>query len=81
MNPHQSCQRMTALTREATAVPDTPHVDGIDRGGPALRLLPLRDACSLVDPGGHVVFQESGRDGRRRCLEFARRHGVLFLLA
>lgn len=48
------------------------HVNG-------LRLQRRGDRCSLVDPSGVSVFSAQGRDARRRCLEFAREHGVLAL--
>jgi hypothetical protein len=42
-----------------------------------LRLLPTGDGWSLVGPEGEVVFQALGVASRRKCLEFARDHGVL----
>ena len=42
-----------------------------------LRLLAGGDGWALMTPEGKVVFHALGTRGRRRCLEFARAHGVL----
>lgn len=44
-----------------------------------MRLLPTDDGWSLVGPDDELVFAARGRRGRRRCLAFARAHGVLRL--
>jgi hypothetical protein len=33
----------------------------------------------LIDPHGEIIFYADGIKGRRECLEYARRHGVLAL--
>lgn len=45
-----------------------------------LTLQPDSDGWSLVAPDGELVFQAPGTRGRRRCLAFARAHGVLTIL-
>jgi hypothetical protein len=42
-----------------------------------LSLQPNGDGWSLVSPNGELVFEAPGTRGRRRCLAFARAHGVL----
>lgn len=44
-----------------------------------LTLRATGDGCALIGPEGDVVFEADGLGGRRACLEFARRHGVLAL--
>lgn len=44
---------------------------------PRLRLRATRRGCALIDPDGEVVFYADGIGGRRKCLEYARQHGVL----
>lgn len=44
-----------------------------------LSLQPDGDGWSLVASDGELVFQAPGTRGRRRCLAFARAHGVLTL--
>ena len=39
------------------------------------------DGWSLLDPSGKLLFSGLGRSSRRRCLEFARSHGVLAVLS
>jgi hypothetical protein len=46
-----------------------------------VRLVQSGEAWSLVSPDGESVFQASGRQARRRCLEFACAEGVLALLS
>lgn len=46
-----------------------------------LRLLPSGDGWSLIGSDGRLVFKALGPRGRRRCLEFARAHGVLALFS
>jgi hypothetical protein len=46
-----------------------------------LRLLPSGEGWSLVGPAGELVFDAPGVRGRRRCLEFARAHGVVAVLS
>jgi hypothetical protein len=36
-----------------------------------------RRGCALIDAHGEVVFYAYGTGGRRKCLEYARQHGVL----
>jgi hypothetical protein len=48
---------------------------------PTLRLMPSGDGWSLVGPGGELVFSALGAQGRRRCLQYARAHGVLAVLS
>jgi hypothetical protein len=36
-----------------------------------------RRGCALIDAHGEVVFYADGTGGRRKCLEYARQHGVL----
>ncbi len=48
---------------------------------PRLRLLPSGDGWSLVGMDGKLVFHALGTKGRRRCLEYAREHGALAVLA
>jgi hypothetical protein len=43
----------------------------------SLRLNADADGWSLAAEGGELVFHSPGIAGRRRCLDFARRHGVL----
>jgi hypothetical protein len=40
-------------------------------------LLPNEDGWSLIEPDGTLLFYAVGTSGRRRCLEYARAHGVL----
>jgi hypothetical protein len=44
-----------------------------------LRLLPSGDGWALVGADGRIAFSALGLSGRRRCLEFARQHGVITL--
>jgi hypothetical protein len=44
-----------------------------------LRLLPSGDGWALVGADGRIAFSALGLSGRRRCLEFAREHGVITL--
>ncbi len=53
--------------------------DSVAVAGSHLTLRTTADGCSLIGPEGEVVFRADGLDGRRACLEFARRHGVLAL--
>ena len=46
-----------------------------------LRLQPNGDGWSLFAPDGELVFEAPGTRGRRRCLAFARAHGVLAILS
>ena len=46
-----------------------------------VRLVQSGEAWSLVSPEGESVFQASGKEARRRCLEFACAEGVLALLS
>jgi hypothetical protein len=46
-----------------------------------VRLVQSGEAWSLVSPDGESVFQASGRQARRRCLEVASAEGVLALLS
>jgi hypothetical protein len=46
-----------------------------------LRLLASGDGWSLLSPDGKLVFHALGVRGRRRCLEFARAHGVLAVIS
>jgi hypothetical protein len=50
----------------------------------AIRRLTLRatgNGWSLLGPRGEEVFHAPGVAGRRKCLEFARDHGVLVVLS
>jgi hypothetical protein len=82
MYPHHSEVSMSSLLHEPDAFTAR---DGVDdesaQHSATLCLRTCRDGCSLVDTGGSVVFEVNGRDGRRRCLEFARRAGVLVVLS
>lgn len=49
--------------------------------GHRLILLPTGDGWSLVGPNGELAFHGLGTAGRRECLEFAREHGVLWVLS
>jgi hypothetical protein len=46
-----------------------------------LSLQPNGDGWSLVAPNGELVFEAPGTRGRRRCLAFARAHGVLAIFS
>jgi hypothetical protein len=46
-----------------------------------LSLQPNGDGWSLVAPNGELVFEAPGTRGRRRCLAYARAHGVLTILS
>jgi hypothetical protein len=46
-----------------------------------LRLAPSGDGWALLGADGHLVFHALGTHGRRRCLEFARAHGVLVVFS
>ena len=46
-----------------------------------LVLRPTEDGWALVGATGGVVFRALGVRGRRRCLEFARTHGVVAVLS
>jgi hypothetical protein len=48
---------------------------------PTLRLMPSGDGWSLVGQDGELVFSALGAQGRRRCLQYARAHGVLAVLS
>ncbi len=49
--------------------------------GRRLILLPTEDGWSLVGANGELAFRGLGTSGRRECLEFAREHGVLWVLS
>lgn len=69
---------MTSLAHTPAAFPvPTRAVGAREQTMVGLRLLPSGDGWSLVGPEGNVVFEALGSYGRRRCLEFARAHGVL----
>ncbi len=46
-----------------------------------LSLQPNCAGWSLIAPNGELVFEAPGTRGRRRCLDFARAHGVLAILS
>ena len=46
-----------------------------------LRLRACEDGWSLIGASGKVVFHALGLQGRRRCLEYARAHGILAVLS
>jgi hypothetical protein len=47
----------------------------------SLRLAPADDGWALLAQDGELVFRAPGARGRRRCLAFARAHGVLALFS
>lgn len=58
-----------------------PRRRGPESGAPPTSLI-LRATprgCALMNMHGEVVFHADGIRGRRECLEYARRHGVLAL--
>lgn len=46
-----------------------------------LVLRPTEDGWSLLGPEGGLMFHSPGVRGRRRCLEYARAHGVVSVLS
>lgn len=70
---------VTALAHNPLAVEVRRQARASDRarGTTQLRLRPSGDGWSLIDADGAVVFRGFGLRGRRECLEFARRRGVL----
>jgi hypothetical protein len=71
---------MTFVATEPTT--DSRSAAGEQGDAPStLHLLPWREPCSLVDGTGRVLFERSGADGRRRCLQFARRQGALVVFS
>jgi hypothetical protein len=68
-----------------TAIADRPaaievrldHVGSVQ----TLSLRATGDGWSLLAPDGEVVFRGFGLAGRRQCLQFARRLGVLAVLS
>jgi hypothetical protein len=70
---------MTALAHNPLAVEVRRQSRASDhaRGTTQLRLRATGDGWSLIDADGAMVFRGFGLGGRRECLEFARRHGVL----
>ena len=64
---------MTALAHGHEAF----EIHGSDVHHDHWRLRPTGDGWSLIRPDGAIAFHGLGVSGRRRCLEFAREHGVL----
>lgn len=72
-----------------TAGTASPASTGVQRGESrvrveavsSLRLVPCDGGWSLVGPDGGLMFHAPGIRGRRRCLQFARAHGVLTLFS
>jgi hypothetical protein len=49
----------------------------LPEGADSLTLCATGDGWSLIGPRGELVFHGLGVKGRRKCLEFAREHGVV----
>lgn len=64
---------MTALAH----TPQAFEIHTADLSNDHWRLLPTDDGWSLIRPTGEIACRALGVSGRRRCLEFARDHGVL----
>ncbi|HET9102742.1 MAG TPA: hypothetical protein VFN55_05260 [Solirubrobacteraceae bacterium] len=67
--------------RPRRPAPPVRHAEARSAVASRLHLVPHGAGWALAHPDGELVYAASGLDGRRRCLEFARDHGVAALIS